>query len=72
MTLIAPTRGSMQQLLDVCAEYESKYCLKFNVSKSNVMVFGKASAMIQTISPLLLGGDSLDLLNTSAFILSRI
>ena len=68
MTLISPTRGSMQQLLDVCAEYESKYCLKFNVSKSNVMVFGKASGMVKTVSPLLLGGDSLDFVTSTKYL----
>ena len=40
MTLIAPTRQAMQQMLDVCAEYCSKFCLRFNVSKT---IFGKLS-----------------------------
>ena len=43
MTLIAPTRQAMQQMLDVCAEYCSKFCLRFNVSKTKVMIFGKLS-----------------------------
>ena len=38
MTLIAPTRQAMQQMLDVCAEYCSKFCLRFNVSKTKSLV----------------------------------
>ena len=39
MSLIAPTRQSMQQMLDVCADYCSRFCLRFNVGKTKVMVF---------------------------------
>ena len=43
MSLIAPTRESMQQMLNVCATYCRKFCLQFNVNKTKVMVFGKLS-----------------------------
>ena len=43
LSLIAPTRGSMQQLLDACADYGRMYCLNFNVSKTKITVFGKIS-----------------------------
>ena len=54
-TLIAPTRGSMQQLLDVCAEYGRKYCLNFNVKKSKVVLFGMTFKSTDLIALLHLG-----------------
>ena len=44
MSLISPTRKSMQQMLNVCAEYCHKFCLRFNVKKTQIMVFGKMSS----------------------------
>ena len=52
MSLLAPTRDSMQQLLDICARYCEKFCLKFNVNKSKVMVFGKFSQTTDTLGKL--------------------
>ena len=46
MSLIAPTRGSMQQLLDICFEYGRKFCLQFNVNKTKAMVFGRSSKVM--------------------------
>ena len=50
MTLLAPTRSSLQLLLNACAAYCSQYCLKFNVGKTQVMVFGKLSASLSSIA----------------------
>ena len=50
MTLMAPTRDAMQQLLDTCGEYCSDFCLKFNAGKTKVMLFGKASVSYATMA----------------------
>ena len=50
MSLIAPTRESMQQMLNVCAEYCRKFCLQFNVGKTKLMVFGKMSKCIPSLA----------------------
>ena len=50
MTLISPTRSSLQRLLNACAEYCSKYSLKFNIGKTQVMVFGNLSLSLSTIA----------------------
>ena len=34
VSLIAPTRGALQHLLNVCAKYCSEFCLRFNVGKT--------------------------------------
>ena len=60
MTLMAATRDSLQQLLNICAEYCSKFCLQFNVSKTKVMVFGKISSTTDSLSPISLNGIPVD------------
>ena len=59
MTLMAPTRDSMQKLLNICAEYSS-FCLKFNVGKTKLMVFGKVSATVDSLACISLRGEPID------------
>ena len=54
MSLIGPTRASLQLLLNACAEYCNKFCLKFNVGKTQVMVFGKLSTSVSSIAKITL------------------
>ena len=58
LCLIAPTRGALQEMLDICQEYCTEFCLSFNVRKSKVMLFGKAKS--DSISPLTLNSKHLD------------
>ena len=41
LTLLAPTRSSLQRLLDVCQSYGLDWCISYNPTKTNVMIFGK-------------------------------
>ena len=43
LALIAPTRGSMQEMLDICESYCRDYCLTFNTAKTKSLIFGKCS-----------------------------
>ena len=52
LALLAPTRGSMQKLLDICQNYGLEWCLTYNPTKTNVLVFGKTI----THEPLYLNG----------------
>ena len=58
LCLIAPTRSAMQELLRVCEEYCSEYCLSFNVKKSKVLIFGNAKS--DSICNLVLNDKCLD------------
>ena len=60
MALMAPTRVSLQQLLDICARYCAKFCLNFNVKKSKIMVFGKLSKSVDSVAPLTVNGRILE------------
>ena len=60
MALLAPTRGSMQELLDICVKYCEKYCLKFNVKKTKVMVIGKLSTCTDSLANLYIGTASIE------------
>ena len=37
--LLAPTRRAMQALLDICSEYASEWCIKYNEKKNESYVF---------------------------------
>ena len=41
LALLAPTRGAMQKMLDLCESYCREYCLSFNAKKTKSMIFGK-------------------------------
>ena len=42
LALLAPTRKSMQQLLDTCQNYGLEWCLSYNPTKTNVLIFGNS------------------------------
>ena len=52
MCLIAPTRGAMQSMLDICVEFCEEFCLSFNTKKSKVLIFGETKD--KCVNPLLL------------------
>ena len=56
MTLVAPTRSTMQRLLEICDVYCQKFCLKFNVRKTKTMVFGKMHSLTNSLTELKLRG----------------
>ena len=58
MCLIAPTRGSMQKMLEICTEFCKEFCLTFNTKKSKVLIFGDMKG--KSISPLILYNEPLE------------
>ena len=50
MSLLAPSRSCLQQLLDICDEYCRKFCLTFNVGKTKVIVFGRSSSTLDSLA----------------------
>ena len=41
LCLMAPSRGALQALIDICDDYCKEFCLSFNVKKSKILLFGK-------------------------------
>ena len=41
LALLAPTRSSLQKLLDICYTYGAEWCISYNPTKTAVMVFGQ-------------------------------
>ena len=68
MSLIAPTREALQKMIDVCAEYCSRYCLTFNVAKTKVMVFGKLSRVVPSLAKINLHGESIEYVNSCKYL----
>ena len=61
LCLISPTRSVMQNLLDMCNDYCSKFNLTFNASKSKTLIFGKAPGPY--IKPLMINGCDVDIVS---------
>ena len=68
MTLMAPTRSAMQQLMDLCADYCSEFCLKFNVGKTKVMFFGKCSIPVESLARITLHGQPIEFVNSCKYL----
>jgi hypothetical protein len=60
LALLAPTRYALQELLDICSDYCDKFCLKINVSKTKVMIFGKLSKCFESVAPLYLNNVAIE------------
>ena len=59
IVLCSPSRFGLQQLLDICFAYCTKFCLDFNVKKSKIMVVGDAFGQTRLAS-LFLNNQPLD------------
>ena len=56
--LLAPSRGSMQSMLQICEEFCHEFNLAFNVKKSKSMIFGSTNNKL--INPLYLNNEPID------------
>ena len=43
LALLAPTRSSLQKLLNICQEYGIEWCITYNTTKTTVMIFGRST-----------------------------
>ena len=68
VTVMAPTRGALQMLLNVCASYCSRFCLKFNVGKTKIMVFGKLNRSLSSIAKINLNGINIDYVSNCRYL----
>lgn len=59
LALLAPSRGVLQFMINICHSYCKMYCLEFNPKKTKVMVFGKLSGK-PDLYPLYLGERRID------------
>ena len=60
--------STLQQMLNVCADYCSRFCLRFNVGKTKVMVFGKLSRTPSSLSKISLQGISLEYVSKGKYL----
>ena len=60
MSLIAPTRQALQRLIDACASYCLNFCLKFNIGKTKVMVFGRLSRSVSSLEKISINDEVIE------------
>ena len=68
MSLMAPTRSAMQEMLNLCAKYCADFCLKFNVEKTKMMIFGKMSASVSSLACIELDGKPIEFVNSCKYL----
>ena len=65
---MAPTRESMQSLIDACAQYCMEFCLTFNVKKTKVMIFGKIFTAKESLAGIYLNGERVDYVSKTKYL----
>ena len=68
VTLLAPTRSSLQKLIDICIRYCRDFCLKFNVGKTKVMVFGRLNKSLSSLAPIMVNGVSVEYIGNCRYL----
>ena len=68
VSLICPSRGSLQRLLNICADYCLEFRLKFNIGKTKIMVFGKLSKSVHSISKIALYGEEIEYVSSCKYL----
>ena len=70
LALLAPTRSSLQKLLNICYDYGIEWCISYNPTKTKVMVFGRAyqPSSITTCFPLYLNNTPIDFTDESKYL----
>lgn len=59
MVLLSPSISALRKLLRICESYAEAHGLRYNASKSEVMVFKASSKTYTTVPPILLAGNEL-------------
>ena len=68
LCLLAPTRGALNKMIQLCAAYCKEYGLQFNASKSKIMVFSKSSIDHEKLCPILLNGRKVDYVDSITYL----
>ena len=69
LCLLAPTRKTLNKLIQCCADYCKEYGLTFNASKSKIVVFfSKNTIDHDKLGPILLNGKKIDYVDTVTYL----
>ena len=63
LTLLCPSLGALRQMITICAQYATEYDIKFNASKSQLIVF-KGRRNDFPIPEINLNGDAISVVNS--------
>ena len=64
LALMAPTRSALQQLLDICHNYGLEWCITYNPTKTQCMIFGSSNEC----KPLLLNDSPIAFVNDCKYL----
>ena len=61
-------KSVLNSCFDICIAYCRKFCLKFNVGKTKVMVFGKINKSLSSLSPVVVNGEPVVYVGTCRYL----
>ena len=68
VALLAPTRDSLQRLINICAIYCRDYCLKFNIGKTKIMIFGKLSLSLSSVAKIVVDNKPIEYVTSCRYL----
>ncbi|XP_063361861.1 uncharacterized protein LOC134650858 [Cydia amplana] len=68
MVLLSPSVGGLRTLINICESYALKHNLKYNVSKSEYMVFKAGTKCPSHVPPIRLNGEQLTRVNSFKYL----
>ena len=66
--LLAPTRSTLQKLVDICSSYCSKYGLAFNPKKSKILVFSKSKMDLSQLQAVILNNKKIEYVTSIVYL----
>ena len=68
VALLAPTRDSLQRLIGICARYCRNFCLKFNVGKTKIMIFGKLNSSYSSLAKIVVDNQPIEYVSSCRYL----
>ena len=66
--LIAPSRSTLQELIDACSSYCRQYCLTFNPKKSKVIVFSQKLVDTENFARITMNNVNIDYVSSVKYL----
>ena len=69
LCLLTPTRSALEQMIQQCSNYCTKFGLSFNVKQSKIMLFPKDPIAYEDLEPVLLNGGIINYVSSIKYTL---
>ena len=68
MVLLSPTIGGLRKLVNVCETYAASHGLRYNVTKSELMIFKAGTKSPNQVPPVIMNGTLLKIVTSFKYL----